>query len=280
MTLLLLALATVLWPPGVPARMAASARERAPVRRPGLGALGSIAPPDRVLRWTRGSSKVVSGAGIAVATGILGAIAAGIAGLVAAGLGAVTLLVLIDSATTDRRMRCEMADLIAGLRLLSRDLRSGAVPAVAATHAAGAARGVAVAVLTELATGARVGAPGGSTAVFTVEGPTAEICARLTSGWDLAARQGLAITPIIDAVVLDASERLAADTERAGQVAGPRISGYVMAALPAMGLLLGVGMGADPIRVLTRTGIGNVLLAVGVTLTCAGLLWSARIIRR
>ena len=108
----------------------------------------------------------------------------------------------------------------------------------------------------------------------------ADIRARLMAGWELAARQGLAITPMIDAVAMDASERLAADSERAGQVAGPRVSGYVMAALPVLGLLLGAGMGADPVQVLAHTGVGNVLLVVGVTLTCAGLLWSARIVRR
>jgi len=81
-------------------------------------------------------------------------------------------------------------------------------------------------------------------------------------------------------VVLDAAERLTADSERAGQVAGPRVSGYVMAALPVLGLLLGAGMGADPLKVLAHSGIGAVLLVVGVTLTCAGLLWSARIVRR
>ena len=41
-----------------------------------------------------------------------------------------------------------------------------------------------------------------------------------------------------------------------------------------------VPMGADPVRVLAQTGVGNVLLVVGMTLTCVGLLWSARIVRR
>lgn len=204
---------------------------------------------------------------------------AGMAGMTAATLAAVTVLILIDSSLAGRRQRSDLTDLIAGLRLLSRELRSGAAPPLAATRAAGAARGVAVTMLTELAIGAgvseaaRPGRPGDAGAV-------AEIRARLTAGWELAARQGLAITPMIDAVVLDASERLAADSERAGQVAGPRVSGYVMAGLPVMGLLLGAGMGADPVQVLAHSGVGNVLLVVGVTLTCAGLLWSARIVRR
>ena len=36
----------------------------------------------------------------------------------------------------------------------------------------------------------------------------------------------------------------------------------------------------DPIRVLLSSTIGNILLPVGVALTCVGLLWSDRIVRR
>ena len=74
--------------------------------------------------------------------------------------------------------------------------------------------------------------------------------------------------------------KLAADERRAGEVAGPRVSGYVMALLPALGLALGIGMGADPVQVLVGSPIGAVLLLVGVSLSCIGLLWSARIVRR
>jgi tight adherence protein B len=53
-----------------------------------------------------------------------------------------------------------------------------------------------------------------------------------------------------------------------------------MALLPLLGLALGAGMGADPIQVLLSSALGNILLLVGVSLTCAGLLWSDRIVRR
>ena len=102
---------------------------------------------------------------------------------------------------------------------------------------------------------------------------------RLRSGWLLTRRHGLAYTPLIDALVQDLAEQLEADSERSAQVAGPRMSGYVMALLPLLGLLLGAGMGADPVQVLLRSSVGNILLVIGVALTCAGLLWSARIIR-
>lgn len=292
-TLLLLATAALLWPPGRPGtarglgrhparRASRFHRDRLPGSRTGLLAIGATCVA-------------------------LGAITAGPAGTLAAGIVTATLIVLGRSALAERHRRSDLIDIIAGLRLLSRELRSGAAPAQAAGEAAAAARGVAVMVLAALATRRGSGAiasanPGGSSAalrpsngsarsglgpakggrlgrIVPAEGPVAEVVARLTSGWILAGRHGLAITPMIDAAVLDASERLSADTERASQVAGPRMSGYVMAGLPLMGLLLGVGMGADPVHVLTSTALGNVLLIVGVALTCAGLLWSARIVR-
>ena len=111
-------------------------------------------------------------------------------------------------------------------------------------------------------------------------GPRGEVEARLRAGWLLSRRHGLALTPLIEALAADLAEQLTADERRAGEVAGPRTSGYVMALLPVLGLALGAGMGADPIRVLLASPAGSVLLVAGVSLICAGLLWSARIIRQ
>ena len=287
LTLVLVAIAALAWPPRRPARMAsgADAGSSPGVARSDPTVVDTLARGGRPWKslessgwspiWSSLPSRVGFGGGISVLAGLLGAAAAGAAGFLAGAMAAATVLFLINSSLAGRRRHSDLTDLIAGLRLLARELRSGAAPALAAAHAAGTARGVAVTVLTGLAAGAGAHASGNPGDM----GAVAEIRARLMAGWELAARQGLAITPMIDAVVQDASERLAADSERAGQVAGPRVSGYVMAALPVLGLLLGAGMGADPVQVLAHSGIGNVLLVVGVTLTCIGLLWSASIVR-
>ena len=68
----------------------------------------------------------------------------------------------------------------------------------------------------------------------------------------------------------------AACTAAAGAADG--VAGNVLAALPALGLLLGVGMGAQPVAVLLGSSVGHLLLLAGTVLTCAGLLWSARIV--
>jgi tight adherence protein B len=43
---------------------------------------------------------------------------------------------------------------------------------------------------------------------------------------------------------------------------------------------MGSGVGADPWRVLTTTGTGQVLLVAGVALELTGVAWSSRLVRR
>ena len=77
----------------------------------------------------------------------------------------------------------------------------------------------------------------------------------------------------------DLDDRAQLAESMAAQVAGPATSGYVLAALPIAGLLLGAGMGTDPIGVLTGSTVGGALLVAGTLLCSAGLLWSDRIVR-
>ena len=299
---LLLAAAVLLWPlrsrgwaPGRRPRLLA-ARNRDVPESPGVTAVWFGGRPQRAV--------ILVGMG-----GVLGLIfvVVGPAGLIATTAILLTGTVLVRRALADRRGRTALIDITGGLRLLGRELRAGAEPCVAATNAGAAARGAGAEVLRGLARLSRaddrpsvgsgsaghegVAPPGsgvdrGSTAATArstaqlPDDPLSQATARLRSGWLLTRRHGLAFTPLIDALAADLSEQIAAEAERAGQVAGPRMSGYVMAVLPLLGLALGVGMGADPFRVLLLTPFGNILLLVGVLLTCVGLLWSARRVRR
>lgn len=67
--------------------------------------------------------------------------------------------------------------------------------------------------------------------------------------------------------------------ELRAQLAGPRATAVVLALLPLFGLLLGSGMGADPLRVLLHTPVGAGCLAVGAFLEWAGLAWVAWLVR-
>ncbi len=301
-TFLLLAAAVTLWP--VRSRGWAPGRNARLLATPDRDVLGSSGA---TAGWFAGRpQRALILAGMGGALGLILAVA-GVVGLIVAAAVLVTGTVLVRQAMADRRRRTALIDITGGLRILGRELRAGAEPSVAAANAGAAARGAGAEVLRGLArltladdrpsvgSGSAghggVAPPGSGVDRATTaeigrrtpqlpDNPLAQAAARLRSGWLLTRRHGLAFTPLIDALAADLSEQIAADAERAGQVAGPQMSGYVMAVLPLLGLALGVGMGADPFRVLLLTPVGNILLLVGVLLTCAGLLWSARIVRR
>lgn len=110
-------------------------------------------------------------------------------------------------------------------------------------------------------------------------GPPDEDIDRIRFAWALSARHGIGLSSVLAALAADYADRAATARHRMAQTAGPAVSGYVLAALPLAGLLLGAGMGADPIAVLFGTSIGAVLLVAGTVLGCAGLLWADRIVR-
>ena len=103
---------------------------------------------------------------------------------------------------------------------------------------------------------------------------------RVSAGVLLSARTGCSLAAVTAAVEDDlrAGQRLRQELRTA--TAGPRASAMLLAGLPLVGLAMGGGVGADPWRVLTTTGPGQVLLVLGVALELFGLLWSERLVRR
>lgn len=291
---LLLAVAALCWPVGLgrrPPPTGGASVNRSSVRRAGWWQANIEAPSvwpatstgggrDRFLRKPYPPMVLAA----ACCAGALSFVVAGTAGLLATLMMLGTTLLLIRQEMTQRRRRMALVDVLAALRLLGRELQAGADPGSAAVNGAAVARGEGALVLAEFArltrTENRSAGGGFGRGVDEVTSPSvrAQVLARLAGGWLLTRWHGLAFTPLVTALAQDLSEQQVAGSERAGQVAGPRTSGYVMALLPLLGLALGAGMGADPVRVLVGSAVGNVLLLVGVGLTCAGLLWSARIV--
>ena len=228
---------------------------------------------------------------VALATAI-GSVA-GVAAACSALLVSCTAAKLASAELRLRRERTELRELRGATATLAREIRAGAGPVRAVLATAAAHPGRPAAILESLAMGVG-GTPGLfplSSSNFSVQrsrgrrseegrpGYGAEVADRLTSSWSMSARYGVHWAALIDTVTADLADRESADSRRNAQVAGPRVSGYVLAAMPALGLLLGVGMGADPLRVLIGTGVGSVLLLTGTSLTCLGLLWTASIVR-
>lgn len=169
-----------------------------------------------------------------------------------------------------------IADAIHGLVA---ELRAGAHPVAAAESAARDAAAPANAVLTAIATTARM--DGDLTSVldrFTTNSPTPVPALRpLINAWTLAQRHGLPLADVLAAVQADIAGRVRFAQKVKARMAGPRASGAVLAALPALGVLLGETMGANPLHVLFANPLGQTLLATGTTLICLGIHWTNRL---
>ncbi len=109
--------------------------------------------------------------------------------------------------------------------------------------------------------------------------PGAEGLLGLAACWRVAVDQGAGLAAGLDRLegALRAERDQRADLR--AQLAGARATAVLLAALPALGLLLGSAMGADPLRVLLHSGPGLGCLVAGALFEGAGMWWAARIVR-
>ncbi|MGY1600785.1 type II secretion system F family protein [Geodermatophilus sp. SYSU D00815] len=103
---------------------------------------------------------------------------------------------------------------------------------------------------------------------------------RLAAAVRLSRDTGAALSEVVAAVEDDLRARHRRRLELRSALSAPRASATLLAGLPLLGLAMGSGVGADPWRVLTATGPGQVLLVVGVGLEVAGVAWSRRLASR
>ncbi len=109
--------------------------------------------------------------------------------------------------------------------------------------------------------------------------PGAHALGWLAAAWQVAALTGAGLAAALEQL---ATAGRADDEQRrrlAVQLAGPRATARLLAALPAFGLLLGSALGAAPLRVLLGTPVGWGLAVLGAGLDGLGLWWTARLAR-
>jgi len=104
--------------------------------------------------------------------------------------------------------------------------------------------------------------------------PCSEWQIRLLSGVRLSSQTGCALADVLAAVESDLSRRGSQRTDVRATAAGHRATVGLLAGLPILGLMMGSGIGAEPVRILTTTTIGQILLVTGVALELLGLAWS------
>lgn len=103
--------------------------------------------------------------------------------------------------------------------------------------------------------------------------------AALGAAWAVATESGAALAPTLRrfAEVLRSLEQGQRDVEVA--LAGPVATARIVLALPAVGLVFGVLLGFDALRILVATPAGWGCLVVGGLLVVAGVRWNRRLIR-
>ncbi|WP_433455944.1 type II secretion system F family protein [Streptomyces sp. CA-142005] len=198
---------------------------------------------------------------------------------VVAGAAGVVVLRRVRLARQARRVRERRADAVIALcGALAGEVRAGRQPGEALLRAARDSGGLGEAQAAVVAA-ARFGGdvPGALTAA--ARQPGAEGLLGLAACWRVAVDQGAGLAAGLDR--LEAALRAERDqrADLRAQLAGARATTVLLAVLPALGLLLGSAMGADPLHVLLHTGAGLGCLAIGSAFEAAGMWWAVRIVR-
>jgi len=247
----------------------------------GGGAVGTGPPPlpkrwADLLRQARGRLK---SEWWAVAAGLLLAVLGSSVVPVVAGAAGVPLLRRARLAREARRARERRGDAVIALcGALAGEVRAGRQPGEALLRAARDTGGLADAQAAVLAA-ARFGGEVPGALADAARQPGADGLLGLAACWRVAVDHGAGLAAGLDR--LEAALRAERDqrAELRAQLAGARATAAMLAALPALGLLLGTALGADPLHVLLHTGAGLGCLVLGAVLEAAGLWWVLRIVR-
>ncbi|MGY1635686.1 type II secretion system F family protein [Geodermatophilus sp. SYSU D00742] len=256
---LLLAAALLLWPGSAAlrrSRLAVATGRRARLT-PGVASL-----PRPVL---------CGGAAAAVAAVLSTPLVAVLAGLVA------TLAApAVDRRRAGVREDARLTALAEALAALAAELRSGR----SLTQATAAAVDACVDEDSGQALARAVVGPGDAGRAARAGTEVEQALQRVSAATVLSRHTGCSLAAVLGAVEDDLRARHRRRQDLRSATAGPRASATLLAGLPLLALGMGSGIGADPWRVLTATSTGQVLLVLGVALEGAGLMWSARLVRR
>ena len=117
------------------------------------------------------------------------------------------------------------------------------------------------------------------TGLLSADAAIATAIARLDAAYRISEALGTPLADLLDRVDADlrAGQRLRLEVR--AQTAGAQTTSVLLAALPVVGLALGVSIGYDPVGQLLHTPVGAGCGLTAVALQCAGLAWTARLVR-
>ena len=190
----------------------------------------------------------------------------------AAAIAAATTARLTLAGRARSRAASLRAESVEVVSLLASELRAGALGDAAIRSVAAETRVIGAA--------ARAAAQGADVvpALRRIGGVSgAELWTEVAAAWWVADRAGAPLAAVLTRLAERARDDLDLAVEVTAELGPARATARLMALLPAFGLLLGAGMGGDPVEVLLDTALGAGCLLVGVLLACAGLLWIERV---
>ncbi len=191
-----------------------------------------------------------------------------VAGLVLAVLGASVLPVVLGAAGVPllrrvgwpveaRRARDRRADAVIALcGALAGEVRAGRQPGEALLRAARDCGGLGDAQATVLAA-ARFGGDVPGALAAAARQPGGEGLRGLAACWRVAVDQGAGLAAGLDRLAAALRAERDQRSDLRAQLAGARATAVMLAGLPALGLLIGTALGADPLHVLLHTGGGS-----------------------
>jgi tight adherence protein B len=101
----------------------------------------------------------------------------------------------------------------------------------------------------------------------------------LAACFDIAEVSGCPLADVLTRFAAQLEAEDDAEAARQTALAGPQTTVRLLTWLPLLGLLLGMALGVDPLKILLGTPYGVAALAAGIALTVAGRVWSARLVR-
>lgn len=175
----------------------------------------------------------------------------------------------------------ERAGAAEALAVLVAELRAGQQPGRALAAAAEVAVGPFAATLLVAARSAQVGADPAECLVNEAEASAVpQLLKGLAACWTVCASTGSSLAAAVEVLAQGLRAQHEQHLALEAELAGPRATAVMLAALPLAGLSLAAGLGARPLHVLLHTPVGLGCLAAGVSLDLVGLWWTRWLVSR
>jgi tight adherence protein B len=100
---------------------------------------------------------------------------------------------------------------------------------------------------------------------------------RVDAALRVADDTGAPLAELLDRLETDGRTLARARASATAQASGAQATAWLLAALPAAGIALGTGVGADPVHVLLRTPLGAACAGGAMSFQIVGLVWTQRL---